>query len=325
MKNVMEKNWKQFPRPDIDPLEQLAPSSYSTQTTAYFNHYGLNCAPEIEHFFGFFVSGPYRLAAHLYLPEQYKAAVLLLHGYLNHSGQMRHLLDFLLKNQFAVAIYDFPGHGLSSGRPAHIDHFEEYTLTLKDFLNLISPRLHGPYHAVGFSMGAAVLIDAILTHPVQSFDRIILAAPLLHWSAYTLSKPLWKIASRFTDQIPRLQRKNSSDPAFLTFNRTQDYLHAQTVSLSWVKALYRWNDKLSALPPSPVKLLILQGTSDRTVHWKYNLSVLSQKFPAAQIRLIPNARHELFHETGPLRQKAVQAVLEFLSSKDFVSFSKKTL
>jgi len=248
--------------------------------------------------------------------------VILLHGYLSHSGQMRHLLSALLENHFAVALLDWPGHGLSSGTPVSINHFEEYTLILSDFLKKVRARLHGPYFALGFSMGAAVLIDALLTGSVSSLERVILAAPLLRWAAYNLSKPIWKTACCFTDRIPRMRRKNSSDSDFLCFNQTQDFLHARVVSLQWVKALYEWNDKLETLPSSDREILILQPQEDKTVDWPYNLKMLQNKFPAAQIHMLPDARHELFNEISSYRQAAIQTVLDFFSGKEPFLFPK---
>lgn len=306
--------------PCIDPIDQVDPSCYAPRTVAYFTHYGLDCPSRIEHLFGSFISGPYQLAAHLYRPSHYTATVLLLHGYLNHSGQMRHLLAALLENRFAVAIFDFPGHGLSSGRPASIDHFEEYSLAVADFLKIVRSRLHGPYFACGFSMGAAVLVDALLTGSISSFNRVILAAPLLHWYAYHLSLSLWKVLHGITDHIPRLQRKNSSDPEFLTFNKTQDFLHARTVCLHWVKALDEWNGKLNTLPGSEQDCLILQPQQDKTVDWPYNLNKLQRKFPRAQIQWIPGARHELFNEALSYRQQAIRSVLNYF----VVPFCEKT-
>ncbi len=310
--------------PVPEPLEQVNPRHYSDSAKSYFVHYGLDCKSPIEHFWGSFVSGPYMLAGHLYRPASYEAAVVLLHGYLNHSGQMRHLLSALLENHFAVALFDWPGHGLSSGSPVSINHFEEYTIALSDFLKKVRARLHGPYYALGFSMGAAVLTDALLTGAVPSLQQVILAAPLLRWAVYNLSKPLWKAACRFTDRIPRIQWKNSSDPEYLSFNRTRDFLHARAVSLQWVKALSEWNDKLRTLPPSDREILILQPKKDKTVDWPFNLKILQKKFPAARLQMLPGARHELFNETSPYRQTAIRAVLDYFSGKEPFLFSTKT-
>jgi len=324
MLNRIQKRTNGGPLPVLEPLEQAKPDCYSESAKAYFAYYGLDCGPQIEHLFGSFASGPYQLAAHIYRPARYEAAVVLLHGYLNHSGQMRHLLSALLENHFAVALFDWPGHGLSTGPHASINHFEEYTIALADFLQKVRARLHGPYCAVGFSMGAAVLIDTLLTGAVPCLEQVVLAAPLLRWAAYNLSKPLWKTVCLFTDRIPRIQQKNSSDPEYLSFNRSRDFLHARVVSLQWVKALYKWNDKLQTLPPSDRKILILQPQEDKTVDWPYNLKMLQKKFPTAHLQMLPGARHELFNEASTYCQAAIRAVLDYFSGNEPFLFSPKT-
>ena len=139
----------------IEPIELVRPEDYPRAVMDYFVHYGLDgdgC--RAEHRFGSFESGGYTLAAHLYRPEAYTATVVLLHGYLNHTGQFRHLIRFLLENGFAVAVYDLPGHGLSSGERAVIQSFDEYVRTTQDLMTVVKPYLTGPFYAVGFSTGA---------------------------------------------------------------------------------------------------------------------------------------------------------------------------
>ena len=129
-------------RPAIEPLAAVNPAAYSDEASAYFAHYGLDCeSPDTEHLFGSFQSAGFTLAAHLYQPAQYQATVVLFHGYLNHTGQFKNLIPFLLKNQYAVAVFDLPGHGLSSGRQAEIDSFDQYITVTQDFLNVIKTRL----------------------------------------------------------------------------------------------------------------------------------------------------------------------------------------
>lgn len=321
---MMKPNMKQtlfsVPKPLIQPIERVESRSYPPETEAYFTHYGLACSPDILHWFGSFSSGSYQLAAHLYQPPHPKAAVILLHGYLNHTGQFRHILAYLLENGYAAAVFDLPGHGLSTGQMSRIDHVEEYTHALWDFLTILPSRLNGPYHAIGFSLGAAVLADALLTGQADSFDRVVLAAPLLRWNGYHPSKNTYKIYRRFTDRIRRVPQRNSSDQKYLLFNRTQDYLHASSVSLCWVKALFDWNDKIEKLPPTDKEIFILQGDRDRTVDWRYNLTLLTQKFPSSQLQIIPGARHELFNEAPLYREPVLQAVRNYLQ-KGAPSFS----
>ena len=296
-------------RPNIDPLAVVDPAAYSAEALAYFAHYGLNCeAPDTKHWFGSFESAGFTLAANLYEPAQYQATVVLLHGYLNHSGQFRHLIRHLLDNQYAVAVFDLPGHGLSSGLQADIDSFDQYIAVTQDFLTEVKGRLSGAFHVIGFSAGAAILIEMLLENSADDFDRIVLAAPLIHWAAYEQSKATYKVYRSFTDKIARFHRKNSSDKEYLVFNKTQDYLHSRHLSLKWVKALFDWNEKIEPMGSCDREVLVIQGDKDGTVDWKYNMKLMGEKFPDAQIKMIPGANHELFNEAPEYKQQALKFI-----------------
>ena len=139
----------------IKPIGRVEANSYSDAVRDYFDFFGLD--PEIpgcEHLFGSFQSGEFTLVAHLYRPAQYQSTVVLFHGYLNHSGQFKHLIRFLIESGYAVAVFDLPGHGLSSGEKAVINSFDQYVHAVQDFLKVLDGKLTGPYHALGFSTGA---------------------------------------------------------------------------------------------------------------------------------------------------------------------------
>ena len=296
-------------RLDIEPIERADGRGYSAAVRAYFAHYGL--APNGfggEHLFGMFASGEFTLAGHLFRPAAYRATVVLVHGYLNHSGQFKNLIHYLLDNGFAVGVFDLPGHGHSSGEAAAIDSFEQYTQAVDDFMAVVAPRLHGPYHAAGFSLGGAILMELMAEGRAAAFEKIVLAAPLVHWSLYEQSKSTYKVYSVFTDRIARFHQKNSSDKAYLVFNRTQDTLHRTSLSLRWVKALFDWNEQVERMPPCRTPVLVLQGDKDGTVEWQYNLELIGSKFPNAQIEIIRGARHELFNEAEAYRRAALDAV-----------------
>jgi alpha-beta hydrolase superfamily lysophospholipase len=303
-------------RPDIVTLAEVAPAAYDAEVRAYFVRYGLDCGgADIEHVFGSFESAGFTLVAHLYEPVQYTATVVLLHGYLNHSGQFRHLIQHLLDNQYAVAVFDLPGHGLSSGEQVVIDSFDQYVTVMQDFMRIVKDRLNGPFHVVGFSTGAAILVEMLLGNSADDFERIILAAPLIHWTAYEQSKGTYKVYKQFTDTIARFHRKNSSDKEFLVFNKTRDYLHSKHLSLKWVKALFDWNDKIEPMDACDREVLVIQGDKDGTVDWKYNMKLLDEKFPVAKVEMIPGANHELFNETPEYKQQALNFVSDYLKDK----------
>jgi alpha-beta hydrolase superfamily lysophospholipase len=340
-------------------------AEYSKEVQSYFDHYGLNF-PAVWHHFGWFESRGLKLAGHLWIPSKVEsqkvkgknvdnpadwriladsspqrgvrnddhsscetAMVIVLHGYLNHTGQMKHLIASLLENDFAVGSFDLPGHGLSEGQSAAVGAFGDYTQALLDYVLTIRAFCPGPLHFVGFSTGAAVGIELLLNDKEKRkldsrlrgndtslyselFDKVVLAAPLIHWRGYSASKATYAFCRTFTDRVRRLPQKNSSDNNFLSFNRSDDYLHGRYVSLDWVKALYDWNARLTAVTPCDKEAFILQGDRDTTVDWRYNLGLLWAKFPAANAQVVKGARHELFNESTALREECLAETIRYL-------------
>jgi lysophospholipase len=302
-------------RLEIESLDQADPSEYSSDIRKYFSHYNLDAADDVEHLFGTFESGGFTLATHLYKPANYAATVILLHGYLNHSGQFKHLIAHLLENGYAVSVYDMPGHGLSSGESAAIDSFDQYEHITQDFMEVVQSRLAGPYYAIGFSTGAAVLTEMLLENKADDFDKIVMAAPLIHWAAYDETKATYRLYNSFTDRVARFHRKNSSDKDYLIFNKKRDYLHCNTLSLKWVKALFDWNDKIDLMGPCDKEVLVIQGDKDGTVDWKYNVKLIQEKFPNSRLEMIPGANHELFNEAKKYKEKALSFIGDYLKDK----------
>jgi alpha-beta hydrolase superfamily lysophospholipase len=262
--------------------------------------------------------------------------VIVVHGYLNHTGQLKHLIGALLANGYTVGSFDLPGHGLSEGKAAAVGAFGDYTTALLDFAQAIRPMYSGRLHLVGFSTGATVVIDMLAEHPQANmptrkdvgmapgyrchpegmFDKVVLAGPLIRWRGYQASKVTYALYRPFADAIDRVPQKNSSDENFLSFNRNEDYLHCRSVSLDWVRAVYDWNERVEKMPVCNREILIVQGSRDTTVDWRYNLKLLGEKFPSARVETIKGARHELFNESTTLREESITKVIEYLQKKE---------
>jgi len=299
----------------LEPLGDFN-GEYPELVIRYFNHYGLNLdGDSLDHVFGTFESGGLRLAGHVYKPSEYKATVVVMHGYFNHCGQLNNLVGYLLEEGYAVAAFDLPGHGLSGGKRGAIDKFSQYSMALFDFTSEVREQLDGPYHFIGHSTGAAAMIDYLLANDDTIFDKIILTAPLIHCSGWEQSKISYNEKIQFVKSVPRVFRKNSSDAAFLDFIKKRDPLQTRKIPLKWVRALHKWNDKIADLPGREKSVLIIQGTSDETIDWQYNIRFLGEKFSETQVSMIESANHELFNEAVKMRKEVFSQITSYLEDE----------
>ncbi len=301
----------------IKPLDDSS-SEYPDSIIDYFKFYGLDFdSNNVEHIFGTFESGEFTLVGHIYKPQKYRATVFVLHGYFDHCGQLNHLIEYLLKAGYAVAAFDLPGLGLSSGRRAAIDNFSQYSRALIDFTDKVRPQLKGPYHFVGHSTGAAAVLDYLLCSNSNDtiFDRVVLIAPLIHCTSWEKSKLGYNKKIRFIKSIPRIFCKNSSNADFLDFVKNKDPLQNRTMPLKWVRALHKWNEKIDDLPASEKSVKIIQGTSDKTVDWRFNIKFIQEKFKDVEVSLIENANHELFNESANMRKEVFSQINHYLKEQ----------
>ncbi|MNN02749.1 Phospholipase YtpA [compost metagenome] len=297
-------------------LRPLAAAELDDDVRRYQQFYGLDPSlrhPGVSTRLGCFAAGGYRIAAQYWCPEQPRGSLLLLHGYYDHMGLFRHVIDWGLQMGFAVLACDLPGHGLSDGVAASIGDFAEYQAVLTGLLAQADILdLPKPWHLCGQSTGGAILLDYLLTGtPRGDLGETILLAPLVRPRAWGWSKLSYQMLRPFVGSIPRKFTDNSNDAEFLTFLRDHDPLQPRTLPTAWVGALARWIPRIEAAPPGAQSLIVVQGDADETVDWRYNLKVLDSKFERIECLLLSGARHHLANESETLRQR----YFEFLGER----------
>lgn len=275
---------------------------------AFCADYGL--APEqrmpgVEHRAGTVCSGAFSLLVHRWQQPAAIGNLLLVHGYFDHSGLFGKLVEFGLEQNFNVLIFDLPGHGLSTGQPSAIADFADYGQAIADVLAAAAlPPL--PWLVMAQSMGAAALVE-FSRRRQWPFVATVLLAPLIRPAGWLRARAAHVVLHRFIDSVPRDFVDNSSDPDFLSFVRA-DPLQSTRIPVAWVGALRRW---LAALPAGDLGIgpaLIIQGDSDRTVDWRWNIQVLARLFPGSRIEFVPAAGHHLANESKALRDRYLAVV-----------------
>jgi alpha-beta hydrolase superfamily lysophospholipase len=296
---------------DLDPLTFQAPVPFSESTQEYFRYYGLE-VDGAEHIFGTFNASDKILAAHIFKAKESRGTVILLHGYGDHTGVWKHVINAMVEERYTVAVYDHPGHGLSSGARASIDDFSEYVAGLKNFLRIVRGHLPGPYHLVAHSMGGAVTLDYLLTAEQPGVEKVVLIAPLVHSSYWHLSRFGHYLGKHVTDSVPRASQNASSDEEYLMFTE-EDPLLARRVAMKWFSALVEWNQRILSYEPSTLPIRVIQGTADTAVDWEYNVTFIKEKFLNAEIIFIENGGHQLMNEPLPMRAKVINLVVDYLN------------
>lgn len=266
--------------------------------------------PHIEHQAGTIQSGIHTLAVHHWRQPNACANLFIVHGYFDHTGLFGKLVQWGLDAGCNVVIFDLPGHGLSSGEPAVIDDFADYSRAIDDVLQAVNLN-ELPLWTMAQSTGGAALIDYAENYD-WPFAATVLLAPLVRpvgWRGVSFAQ---RLLGPFKEKVTRTFAINSSDQYFLDFIQ-RDPLQARYVSLRWLGALRRWlrSMKHQNLGVGPV--LIIQGDTDGTVAWRYNIPVLAKLFPGSHVEYVAGAGHQLANETTELRRQYLKRVTGYLS------------
>lgn len=292
-----------------EKLDFAKPNHLTPAMKAYQDYYGFS-QQNVTFHFGKVTIDQIKVNVQIFKPENSRGNVFLLHGYLSHIGYLKHIIEYLNAKNFTVISYDLQGHGLSTGKIASVQSFDDYGRTMEKLLTIIRKEIIGPIYLIGHSTGGALIVDYILRHPDHPIEKAIMVAPLIrsnHWNLSKIGLYTMKFFP-FIKHIKRNFRQNSSDEKYLQAIKI-DPLQSTNVPLEWVNALINWNKKIQEYHSSKKFIYLIQGNRDKTVDWKYNVQFLQRKFDNLQIVQIDQGRHELFNETPHIRDIVFSRIL----------------
>lgn len=127
-----------------------------------------------------------------------RGALLLVHGFGEHSDRYNYLVAHLIPQGYAVHGFDLRGHGRSPGPRGHIQHWAELRDDVRAFVATVTtaqPRT--PCFLFGHSFGGLIALNYALQFP-EGLRGVIASAPLL---AQAKLSPLLILVSRVLQRI----------------------------------------------------------------------------------------------------------------------------
>lgn len=282
------------------------PPSYA----AYREFYQLNFGHAEDHLMHVLAVDGERIVVQYYLPTQPHSYALICHGYYDHVGLYRHIINYLLSRNIGVIAFDQIGHGLSSGERGVINSFDQYVDAARAVLRHARHELNivddVNVHAVGQSMGGSIIMEWAHQYPQDLTGNIVLFAPLVRPYGWWLSRWLFAIAKLVVSDRPRTIMRNADNEEFMSL-QYKDTLQAQVLPVAWVQAMVEWFARFEKYPPqSTLVPKIIQGYADRTVGWRHNIAVLKKRYPHSEWCIIPAASHHLANESDVIRAEIWQ-------------------
>jgi alpha-beta hydrolase superfamily lysophospholipase len=253
------------------------------------------------------------MAVHVWQPATgsvpSRGTVFVIHGYLAHPLQHAALIRRLLEEGYTVVAPELPGHALSDGERGGIDDFSDYGRFLAAVTHSLEGAIPEPWHAVGHSTGATTIYEFLRQYP-DPFASVVFVAPLVRSRFYRVSRVGRFLSRPFLDEVST----GYDDP-----------LGVQRMPLSWFDAQVAWNRRLPEYPQIPREILVLQGTADHVVAWRYNRRALTDAFSEVEYQLYPWAGHVLFRAEPAVRDAAVDRAVTYIMEADAVGASSGDL
>ncbi len=222
-----------------------------------------------------------------------RGTVLVIHGYAGNNLGYRHIIPRLLKENYTVIALTLPGHAISGGARGDIDKFENYGIVIDDLLTQIRGKVPPVNYAIGHSTGGTSLLIYNQNFG-WDFSKVILIAPLIRSTMWYAS-----LTARFLTK-PFIQYYNTA---------WSELLAVQVFPMHWLDELKKWNKRSKKYQEMDDKILVLQGSLDKVVDWKYNTKFIQKLYPNSELILYENGDHVIFVTNNPDRDEAVNTVI----------------
>src|SRR5579884_966775 len=255
-----------------------------------------------------------------WLPEGApRAAVLVMHGYGEHSGRYDYLATALTASGYAVHAIDLRGYGRSSGSRGHIQSWDAY---LSDIAALhvavrdTSPDL--PLFFYGHSMGGLLVLDYAGRHP-EGIAGVIVSAPALGrlpaaWPLRALAAVLTVIRPTVAMEFPGDPTILVSDPAAIGAWRADDLIHGRASARFSAEMARAMREVPRRAPDFRVPLLILHGSEDRLILPEGSREFYENAGSEDKVRIVyEGGRHEPHQDRD--RDRVIRDIVTWLDHR----------
>jgi acylglycerol lipase len=249
-----------------------------------------------------------------------KAAVVIVHGYAEHSGRYRHVAERLVDNGYAVHAFDLGGHGRSDGRRAFVRSLDEHVADLRSFVARVrqeQPRL--PLFLLGHSMGGTVAAMFLASGEPPLRGAILSGAGLkLRGGPARIMGVLLAILGKLAPKLPLGKLRSdeiSRDPAVVSNYDDDPLVYRGRMQAGTGVALIRAvRTVVSHMNRITVLLLLLHGTADKLTEPDGSRELYQRANSRDKtLKLYEGFYHEVLNE--PEKEQVLNDVVQWLNER----------
>ncbi|MDQ6857163.1 MAG: lysophospholipase [Candidatus Dormibacteraeota bacterium] len=247
-----------------------------------------------------------------------RGTVVIAHGINEHGARYAYVAERLVKDRWMVAAPDHRGHGLSGGRRAAVERFDDWITDLDSYVQDVLIDAPRPLFLVGHSLGGLIATVYALRHQ-DALDGLVLSSPSVMPPAAMSPTTLrvGRFLSRWAANLPVVALRLdavSRDPQVVDAYRSDPLVHLGKVrartGAEILKAIDEVHREISHLR---LPVLTVQGTVDLLVdpnaaRW-VDAHVGS---PDHTLRIYEGLYHEVFNE--PERDAVLEDVATWLDA-----------
>lgn len=262
----------------------------------------------------------HRLHTYRWSPAARKAEVLLCHGIAEHGGRYAEMAAALNTRGYALATFDLPGHGRSSGRRSYVPSFQTYVFALATYLQQARSEFPDqPHFLMGHSMGGGIAVRLAVDHPaaVAHLRGMVLTGASLRVSAqvFPVLQRLAGVAGGLVPNLPAVPinaRDVSRDVAVVRAYLDDPLnfvgrLPARTGAEIIRNAQYLF----SRLEAFDLPVLLLHGGGDRVTDPEGSRQLYARaKSSDKTLKIYPDLYHEIMRE--PERHQVFDDIADWL-------------
>ncbi|MEK7702653.1 MAG: lysophospholipase [Nitrospirota bacterium] len=250
------------------------------------------------------------------VPENPRAAILIVHGLSEHKGRYLQLQTELAEAGFSAWAYDQRGFGKSTGNRTDMADYHELLSDLQKMVTRVREESRKlPLILLGHSLGGAVMATYCIDNPKEA-EGLILSAPAYEF--FPLPKMthfagifMYRLFPKVLIPYPTKKDGLSHDPKI-----ARAFKHDPLVQSSGTSRFYhefrRMNEHLREQADRiTLPTLILQGTADATIVPSGAQSLYDKiKSEKKQLIFYEGFYHEPFNEIG--RERVIVDVVSFI-------------
>jgi len=259
------------------------------------------------------------LHACMFVPENPKALIVLIHGMGEHFGRYAHVAEFFTQNGFAVAGIDLRGHGKSEGKRGHTPSYDLLMEDIELFVNkLKTSYLEVPLVLYGHSMGGNLALNALIRKKLP-LKAAVISAPYLKLA---FEPPKWKtvlgkLSAKWLPELTQptgLNTKSlSRDEAVIQAYEKDPLVHDKITSSFFVNVHFAGPYAIEHAAKIGLPFLLMHGTKDQLTSHHATQQLHELTHERSELKLWEGFFHELHNE--PEQQEVLNFVLEWLNSK----------